>query len=282
MNQKKPSKSEAIGALFARATSENEIYPEGWDQQIHEIIDITKSANMLLCIYSDEGSGKTTFIRQLAKKAGHLMDVIIINPASPSLAPGWISQALAEWVSSDPATGKMLQQKMSALKDSERPIIIAIDSGDLIDPSQMNGDISAVLNLADASELKLSILVVCSERRAEAIAKDSMIGTRMVFRKSLNKLSAEDLLKIIRKKLQKLDLHLNAPNDADLLDMAKTSNGSPTKMAHLICERLGYDMPNLPRDKSSPKTSPALKKSKKNREIDMISFDELLAPKTKD
>jgi len=282
MNQRKTSRSEAIGVLFSRATSENEIQPDGWNQQIDDIIDIAKSANTLMCVYSDDGSGKTTFLRQFSKKASQFMDVITINPVSPSLAPGWISHALAEWVSSDSTTGKILQQKVSALKESGRPIIIAIDSGDLIDSTQMNGDISAVLNLGDASELKLSILVVCSERRAENLAGDLLIGNRLVLNKALSKLSVDDLVKITRQKLRNFDSNVPIPSDADLLDMAKHSDGSPMKMAHLVCAHLGYDLPNSKRDKTTQKTSPSSKKTKKSGESNMISIDDLLAPQTKD
>jgi hypothetical protein len=282
MNQRKTSKSEAIGALFSRAASENEIQPDGWNQQINDIIDITKSANTLLCVYSADGSGKTTFLRQFSKKASQFMDVITINPASQSLAPGWISHALAEWVSSDPMTGKTLQQKVSVLKENGRPIIIAIDSGDLIDSTQMNGDISAVLNIGDASELKLSILVVCSERRAESLAADPLIGNRLVLKNALSKLSVDDLVKITRQKLRNFDSNAQMPSDTDLLDMAKHSDGSPMKMAHLVCAHLGYDVPNSKREKSLQKTSPSSKKSKKSGESQLISIDDLLAPQTKD
>lgn len=282
MNQRKSSKSEAIGALFSRTTTENEICPEGWDQQINDIIGITKSANTLLCIYSEDGSGKTTFTRQFTRKASPFMDVITINPASSSLAPGWISHAIGEWLSSDQITGKALQQKIYGLKDIDRPIIIAIDSGDLIDSSQMNGDISAVLNIGDAAELKLSILILCSERRADALARDPMVGTRLVFKKALHKLGAEDLVKISRQKLQNLDTSISTPSDAALLEMAKKSNGSPIKMAHLICEHLGYDVPNSPREKNTPKTASNPRKSKKSEDSNMISIDDLLAPRSKD
>ncbi len=282
MNQRKASKSEAIGALFSRATGENEIQPDGWHNQINDIIDIAKSANTLLCVYSAEGSGKTTFLRQFSKKASPFMDVITINPASPSLAPGWISHALADWVSSDPSTDKVLQQKVSALKENARPIIIAIDSGDIVDSTQMNGDICAVLNIGDASELKLSILVVCSERQADSLAGDPLIGNRLVLKNALSKLSVDDLVKIARQKLRTFDSNTPIPSDADLFDMAKHSDGSPIKMAHLICTHLGYDVPNSKREKTTPRTSPSSKKSKKSSESNMISIDDLLAPQTKD
>ncbi len=281
MNQSKSSKSEAIGALFSRATIETEIHPEGWDQQINDIIAIAKSANTLLCVYADDGSGKTTFIRQFSRKCSHAMDVITINPTSSSLTPGWISHALAEWVSSDPSTGKMLQQKISALKDGERPILIAIDSGDLIDFQQMNGDISAVLNLGDAAELKLSILVVCSERRADGIARDPVIGNRLVFKNALPKLGADDLVKITLTKLRNVGTSASIPSESALLEMAKKSDGSPIRMAHLICEHLGYEVPTPQRGKSEPKPLSA-RKSKKSPESNMISIDDLLAPQTKD
>lgn len=282
MNQRKTSKSEAIGALFSRATPENELQPDGWNQQITDIIDIAKSANTLMCVYSDDGSGKTTFVRQFSKKASQVMDVITINPVSSSLAPGWISNALAEWISSDPTTGKFLQQKVAALKEIGRPIIIVIDSGDLIDSPQMNGDISAVLNLGDASDLKLSILVVCSERRAESIAGDQLIGNRLVLKKALSKLSVDDLVKITQQKLRNFDSNASIPSDTDLLDMAKHSDGSPMKMAHLVCAHLGYDVPNSKREKTTYKTSQSSKKSKKSGESNLISIDDLLAPQTKD
>jgi hypothetical protein len=282
MNQKKISKSEAIGVLFSRAASENEMQPEAWNQQINDIIDIAKSANTLMCVYSADGCGKTTFLRQFSKKATQFMDVITINPVSPFLTPGWISHALAEWVSSDTTTGKILQQKVSALRESERPIIIAIDSGDLIDSTQMNGDISAVLNLGDASDLKISILVVCSERRAESLAVDPLIGNRLVLKNALSKLSVDDLVKITRQKLREFDSSTPIPSDTDLLNMAKNSDGSPMKMAHLICEHLGYDVPNSQCEKTIPKTPASSKKAKKRAESDMISIDDLLAPQTKD
>jgi hypothetical protein len=179
-------------------------------------------------------------------------------------------------------TGKTLQQKVSVLKESERPIIIAIDSGDLIDSTQMNGDISAVLNIGDASELKLSILVVCSERRAESLASDPLIGSRLVLKNALSKLSVDDLVKITRQKIRNFDANTPITSDADLLQMAKQSDGSPIKMAHLICAHLGYDVPNSKREKTTPKTLPASKKSKKSAESNTISIDDLLAPQTKD
>ena len=70
MTKIKDADNHLLGTLFARTAPEDEVQPQGWQDLIKQVADLASSANALICICGDEGTGKTTFLRQLSDKIG--------------------------------------------------------------------------------------------------------------------------------------------------------------------------------------------------------------------
>jgi len=282
MSQNKLIDSTTVGLLFARTESKDELKPEAWADQIMHLASISKSANALLCVHADDGFGKTTFLAQLFDKLNASMDIVTINPATASLQPGWLTQGLAHWLSSDRAGITSIHQKLSAIKDSDRPILVCVDTGDFIQPSQLALEIPAMLNLADAVGLRLSILVCCSPEKSRAIQNDSQLCNRLIFNKALPPMSEAELVKITISKLKRANVDPSMLDEKRLHQLALSAGGSPLRMTKLICSQLGLDIPSAQKKSSitSKPTSPS-RNTKKQQELSAVILDDLLAPPNK-
>lgn len=280
MNESKTPAGGTIGIIFARPKPEEEIRPKSWESQMDFISDIAKSANALLCIYGEDGSGKTTFLRQLSDHSSAVVDFLNVTPATPSLVPGWLSLGLMQWLTSEPSGTSHLPLKLAALAENTRPILVSIDAGDFIHPDQLADECCALLNLADASGLRLSILVCCSPTKSRALAGENQIATRLIYNKPLSAMTTSELTEIGSARLKKA----NATNQLDanaISKIAQTADGSPTKMIRALCQRIGLEVPPLQsKIGTEPKTS-VTRKAKKSSEAPILSIDDLLAPPSK-
>jgi len=271
-----------LGKLFARTLPNDEIHLEEWDQQINDVINVAKSTNSLLCIYSIAGAGKTTFLRQLSQIAASRLDIINLTPASPSLKPGWLLQGVSQWLSSDAGEGSDSLQKLSALAESNRPILVCLDSGGLLDVDQMSGEISGMLNLADSCGLRLAILVCCSREKSEAISADPQLSNRLIYTKKLPPFSETQLIEFLNKRFQASRIGADTVTLETIQKLAKEAMGSPAQLLRSISTHLGYGIPEqrlLPKPTSERNTAQKKKSQKKTNKD--INIEDLLVPANK-
>ena len=275
-----------LAKLFARTLPNDEIHLDEWNQQITDVLNVAKSTNSLVCIYADAGAGKTTFLRQLSEIAAPRMDIINLTPASPSLKPGWLLHGVSQWLSSDGGEGSDSLQKLSALAESNRPILVCLDSGGLLEIDQMSGEISGILNLADSCGLRLAILVCCSREKSESIAADPQLSNRLVYIKKLPLFNEYQLIDFLTKRFQNSRVGVGALTAETIQKFAQEALGSPAQLLRSVSSHLGYaTSEQKPLQKSLQKTTPeritTQKKQSQKKSSKDINIEELLAPVNK-
>lgn len=271
-----------LAKLFARTLPNDEIHLDEWNQQITDVLNVAKSTNSLVCIYADAGTGKTTFLRQLSEIASSRMDIINLTPASPSLKPGWLLHGLSQWLSSAGGEGSDSLQKLSALAESNRPILVCLDSGGLLEIDQMSGEISGILNLADSCGLRLAILVCCSIEKSQSIAADPHLSNRLVYIKKLPLFNESQLIDFLTKRFQNSRVGVGALTAETIQKFAQEALGSPAQLLRSVSSHLGY---GTSEQKSLQKSTPERITSQKKQSLKTSSKDmnieELLAPANK-
>lgn len=277
---KKNIDSAAIGILFSRPHETEELEIAAWKTVHDDILEITKSANAVIGIHAETGAGKTTFIRQLANVGAHLADILVLNPTAPVMHTGWISQGLSQWLTSDPANTRQFQQRFSGLKDTARPILICLDVSELADPAQTAGELSALLNLADASGIKLSIVVSCTNSLWHSLSNCLPIESRILYVKALPSFSDQELAELMNRKLLKHPLLRGTLDASQVLNLAKNAAGSPVRMSRLVCAQLGIEIPATTVKSKKTEKNTSGKKTKNQQDQMTIPFDDLLAPES--
>ena len=271
-----------LGKLFARTPPNDEIHLEEWDQQITDILNVAKSTNSLLCVYSNAGAGKTTFLRQLSEIAASRLDIINLTPASPSLKPGWLLQGVSQWLSSGYGEESDSLQKLSALAESSRPILVCLDSGGLLEVDQMSGEISGMLNLADSCGLRLAILVCCSREKSEDISADPQLSNRLVYTKKLPPFNENQLIDFLNKRFQTSRIGAGTLTVETIQKLAKEAAGSPAQLLRSVSSHLGYGLPEQrPLSKPTSERNTAQKKQSQKKSNKDINIEELLVPANK-
>ena len=281
MNKKKILDSTAIGILFSRSSINEEIEPSAWKSVCTDVLQIAQSANAILGIYAEDGAGRTTFNRQLADTAAESLDVLHISPTAPSLQQGWIALGLSQWLTSDAENPRLFQQKLVALRETDRPILICLDLSELADPEQTAGELGALLNLADASAIKLSVLLSCPSSLWQKLSTCKQILNRILYSKALPAFSEQELAELIGRRLDKHESLRGILEPNQILNLAKNAGGSPLRMIRLVCAQLGIDMPTASTKTPQHEKVAAGKRAKKTQAQETIPFDDLLAPNSK-
>ena len=274
--------SAVIGNLLSRIPhGEERILPQ-WERLIGDITNLACAANALMCVFGPEGAGKTTFIKLLRERVKTAMDTLHIAPAAPSTKPGWLLEAITPWLSSDSKDVAGVQARMAALAETARPILICVDSGDLIREEHLADDIGAMLNLADACELKLSILVCCGESRSLHLAANPVTANRLLLISRLPGFTEIQLIEYLETKLRQVDLPVRQIPGAKIEAIAREAEGTPIHGIRLMAEALGH---KLSRNRIPPTDSPAKtreeKKKRTHTEASKARIDDLLAPPKK-
>jgi len=280
MMNKKIIDSAAIGILFSRPPITEELELTAWKSVHDDILQITKSANAVIGIHAEIGAGKTTFIRQLANVGAEFADIFVLNPTTPSMHAGWISQGLSQWLTSDSENTRQFQLRFSGLKDTERPIMICLDINELTDPEQTASELSALLNLADASGIKLSIVISCTASLWQSFSNCQPIESRILYVKALPSFSDQELAELVNRKLLKHPSLRGTLDASQVLNLAKNAAGSPMRMTRLVCTQLGIEMPITAVKSKKQEKNASGKKIKKQQDQISIPFDDLLAPES--
>ena len=280
MMNKKIVDSAAIGILFSRPAITEELEIATWKTVRDDILEITKSANAVICIHAEAGAGKTTFIRQLATAGADFADILVLNPTAPAMHAGWISQGLSQWLTSDSANTRQFQLRFSGLKDTGRSILLCLDVSEIADPAQMAGELSALLNLADASGIKLSIVISCTDSLWQSLSNCQSIESRILYVKALPSFSDQELAEQINRKLLKHPSLRGTLDASQVLNLAKNAAGSPMRMTRLVCAQLGIEIPTTTVKSKKQEKNSSGKKTKNQQDQMAIPFDDLLAPES--
>lgn len=281
MKPQKLAESSVLGILFSRPPVTEEVSPIGWQQQISDVLGLAKTANTILSIYAHEGAGKTTFLRQLSTSLSEHLDTVVLNPSASTVSPGWISLGLAQWMTSDFTNHKQIQSKLAALKDTDRPILVCIDGSDFINPTQLSSEIGALVNFADASGLKLSVLVCSTPERAASLHAEANISNRIIFSKPLEGMSESELSEIIIRKIRLNKSLEQLINVKDLPQLARKADGSPMRMIHALSQHLGLSMSQKQSLQKPAAKVGSGKSNKKSTDESISQLDDLLAPPSK-
>lgn len=232
-----------IGKLFTRTALGSELRLPQWQQIITDVIGIGASATTLLCVYGNDGAGKTTFLQLLQEQAHTALDVVLIVPGSPSTNSGWLMEAMSSWLSSSATTPASASKILTALAESSRPILLCVDSGDAIQEQHLAGDLAAMLNLADSCGLKLSILVCCSETKANVLSADRSTASRMIYKKMLPLFSEDQILEFLADKIRHMGYSSDLLAASKRADLSKAANGSPMEALKIFSQHLGHVLP---------------------------------------
>ncbi len=241
-----------IGKLFTRTAIGSEMRLPQWERIITDVICLGASANTLMCVFADDGAGKTTFLQLLQVHACTSLDVVLIVPGSPSTSTGWLMEAMSPWLSSSTTTPASASKILAALAESSRPILLCVDSGGAILDQHLAGDLATMLNLADSCGLKLSILICCSEAKANVLSADKSTASRMIYKKLLPAFSEDQISEFIAVKIRYLG------RADDLLEVSKraaiatSANGSPMAALKILSSHLGHIVPGENKDASTP------------------------------
>jgi type II secretory pathway predicted ATPase ExeA len=232
-----------IGKLFTRTALGSEMRPPQWQQIIADVIGLGASATTLMCVFANDGAGKTTFLQLLQEYAHTALDVVLIVPGSPSTNSGWLMEAMSSWLSSSTSTPASASKILTALAESSRPILLCVDSGDAIQDQHLAGDLAAMLNLADSCGLKLSILVCCSESKANVLSVDKSTASRMIYKKMLPAFSEDQILEFLAYKIRQMGYSNDLLAASKRADLATAANGSPMEALKIFSAHLGHVLP---------------------------------------
>ena len=265
------------GKILSRTSPGEEFRLPQWTQLISDIQSLATTANALMCIQADAGSGRTTFLSMLKTQSSPLIDNINIAPASPTTGPGWLLDALIPWLSSDTRDTRSVQRKLAALAESSRPVLICVDTGDLIQGEHLVGDLSAILNLADSCGLRLSVLICGGESTALAIASDQRAASRLIFRNNLPRFTENQISDLLLKKISTLNTTKKIQNHS-VDKISRDCGGNPLRALKSLAVLMGG---SIPQDASpTKKTKESTGNSKKDVKSTPKKTDltDLLAP----
>jgi energy-coupling factor transporter ATP-binding protein EcfA2 len=276
-------KSSAMGKLFSRTADNCEVEIPQWNDIITDVINLTQSANVIISISADEGAGKTTFLKLLKHFATHQMDVILVAPTCAINHSGWLIEAITPWLTGGTEKYKSLQKSLTDLAETARPITICIDSNDLIETQTLANDVSALINLADTGNLRLSIVICGSHDFIQALNADKRAVNRIIFSKELPSLSEAQAKSFIVTKLQILNNNSEStiamePNDID--NIIKSSDQTPLGLIKAMANTLGLDIgPSKQAKSADKKPSKIQTKDKTTKESKASPIDDLLSPR---
>lgn len=271
--------SALLSKIFSRTPSGAEIQPGAWQDVMRDISNFAKSCNALMTVSGDIGSGKTTFLKILQDKLSSDLDVIHVSPASTSAKSGWILDAIAPWISSETSNTHGLFNRLKGLSETSRPILICVDGADFIQEGHIAGDISALLNLADASDIRLSILICSGAELAGSLASDNRTSSRLMYQNNLPSLTQTETtdfiqarIRLIREGQQNLSIH-------QFEKIFQDSGGIPGRILRHLAHAFGHKTDLKPKSKNQHTPSKIVKGSDTaNDQSIKPKLDDLLAP----
>ncbi len=271
--------AQKFSKLFARTPSGQELVPQSWGELMSDIFIFSHSCNALMLLSGSSGSGKTTFIKILHDRKPVNLDIVSITQATVMPRAHWLIDALTPWLTSDKNSSTAIVGKIKSLADTERPILICIDIPAFDIGQAIAPEILSLLNLADSSNLKISILLVGPSELTAAIAADRQIGSRIVLNSSMPVLEENELNQFVMSKIQAASITSEELSRDQASQISRNALGIPGLAIQLIAQSAGYKQKQSAHKAERSETTGVRKKIDARHEVKkMHQIEDLLVP----
>lgn len=282
---KEPIDSAKIAKIYARTTPGEEQIPQSWLRLASDIYTFATSCSTLLLVSGEAGSGKTTFMKIVQNQSPNDLDIIPVTPAYPSPKPDWLMEAIAPWITSDKRSASSTSEKLKSLAETPRPILLCIDTALSGDEGNTAQAVTALLNLADSSNLRLSVLIASTPEYKTALIAQSNLAQRTAINVDLPLFNETEIRNFTFKKLQASDINTDCILPESMLKICKESRGMPGILIQHLAKSLSGNNKSKSDNSMTSKpqkiiTEQPQKKSdhdKENKKLHRI--EDLLAPR---
>jgi type II secretory pathway predicted ATPase ExeA len=276
--------SHKLGKIYARTISGRELVPDAWLNLMSDIYTFSTSCNGLMLISGSPGSGKTTFIKLLQERKPVNLDIIAATNASASPKTDWIIDAITPWLTSSRQPNQSISEKLRSLSENPRPILLCIDCTSSEIAENAVSQIMALLNLADASNLNFSSIIVLPSPASSSLFNESQILQRVTLNKKLPEFDDMTMQNFIINKIQNAGIGPELISSESALKICRDARGIPGHAIHLVASALGQEG-NRTQDKKPAQKLPsknptpvAVKKSNSDENKKPQKIEDLLAP----
>ncbi len=273
-----------LGKVYARTTSGRELVPEAWLNLMADIYTFSTSCNGLMLISGSPGSGKTTFIKLLQERKPVNLDIISVTNASAVPKTDWILDAITPWLTSSRQPNQSISEKLRSLSENPRPILLCIDCTSSEIAENAASQIMALLNLADASNLNLSSIIVLPSPTRGSFFNESQILRRVTLNKKLPEFDDMTMQKFISNKILSASIGPELISSESALKICQDAHGIPGHAIQLVASVLGQEENHILDKKPAQKIPPknpslvAVKKSSADENKKQQKIEDLLAP----
>ena len=270
---------EILSKIFARTPSGLEQIPVSWSDLIGDLLTFGKTCNGFMTVTGDDGAGKTTFIKKLIERAAGSQDCLHISTVASDSRPGWLLRALTPWLSSSKDTFEGVYENFALLGESQRPILVCLDGGDISQHSSLSLDISSLMNLADASNTKMSVVIFANKSLISKMTEDGKLHSRIVFQASIPRFTDGESSEFILNKLTSAGLKKRLTEN-QLTNIVKQAGGVPARLIQGLATAFGHRAQATKNVPIANEKHFSLKESKQDAEsAKRVSLEDLLAPR---
>lgn len=229
-----------FGKLFGRTPLGQEQVPQAWGEMLSDIYIFATTCNALMLLSGVNGSGKTTFSKVLQDRKPSTLDIVSVTQAGADPQKNWLIDAITPWITSNKDSNHSVVDKIRSLSEIDRPILICIDTPSLNVTSSITPEILSLLNLADGSNLKLSVLVLGSNDLTISISNDTQISSRIVLNASIPSLDKFSIHNFVMSKIKIAGITSENLSAERAHEISLESEGIPGRAIQLIANAMGF------------------------------------------
>lgn len=181
---------------------------ESWQSLMTDIYGVLEERSPgLILIHGPQGSGKSTFLRQLAYSiaADDKFHVIRGTIAEPILEPGWLLNFLDDAVAGPSDRALMPREVVSRVADlafENQGVVIILDDVDLIQKSSLEADLQTFLALVQTSGRFIYVIAACDSALLSSLDTRSFPLDLAVLKKPLPQLTVTETTQIINERVE--------------------------------------------------------------------------------
>lgn len=256
--------------------------PQSWGEILADIFIFSTSCNALMLLSGVSGCGKTTFTKILQERKPAHLDIVPVSRVTSNPTKNWLIDAITPWITSDKTSNTPIAEKIKSLAEIERPILIVIDTPSLDAGTNITPELIALLNLADGSNLKLSILVLGSIELASSLGKDLQTTNRIVLNSPIPALDTFSVKNFVINKIQNAGITSDQISIERAQEISQQSGGIPGIAIQLIANELGFSSKTIrPIKNQSDYIQPRKKNELSSDSKKLHKIEDLLAPSKK-